>query len=105
MKFKTSYTTKTKCSQCRRHNRKCILSKNSSTCEYCEKNEFICNHYKPARAELEITRLKKEMITMQQQIEKLKIRITKLEKDNIFFKRNFLQRKLLDEELNDFIEN
>ena len=42
---------------------------------------------------------------MQQQIEKLEIRVIKLEKDNIFFKRNFLQRKLLDEELNDFIED
>ena len=105
MKFKTSYISKTKYSQCRSHNRKYILSKNSSTCEYCEKNEFIYNHYKPARAELEITKLKKEMITMQQQIEKLEIHMTKLEKDNIFFKQNFLQCKLLDEELNDFIED
>ena len=31
--------------------------------------------------------------------------MTKLEKDNIFFKRNFLQCKLLDEELNNFIED
>ena len=105
MKFKTSYTSKTKYSQYWSHNRKYILSKNSSICEYCEKNKFIYNCYKSARAELEITRLKKEIITMQQQIEKLKIHVTKLEKDNIFFKCNFLQCKLLDEELNDFIEN
>ena len=42
---------------------------------------------------------------MQQQIEKLEICVTKLEKDNIFFKHNFLQCKLLDEELNNFIED
>ncbi|RIB17499.1 hypothetical protein C2G38_2187120 [Gigaspora rosea] len=66
------------------------------TCKYCKRNDFKCIRIQPRNYESELTRLITE-------VDDLKVRVLRLEKDNRIIKRNLLQCKLLDEELNDII--
>jgi cell division protein FtsB len=104
MKQKASYTKKTRCTECRKHGRKYLFSENLSICTYCKTHNLMCLRYKPGRAELEITKLRTEIRTLEERVNDLETRVTDLEKDNSFFRRNFLQRKLLDDQLTDLLE-
>ncbi|RIB11109.1 hypothetical protein C2G38_2204280 [Gigaspora rosea] len=66
------------------------------TCKYCKKNDFKYIRIQLRNYESELTQL----IT---KVDDLKVRVLRLEKDNRIIKRNLLQHKLLDEELNDII--
>jgi hypothetical protein len=92
-----TFSNSIRCIKCRKVNRRCVPnSEYDDTCKYCKKNEFQCIRIKPMHYESEIFRLSTEL-------DDLKTRVTLLEKDNRLIKRNLLQRKLLDEELNDII--
>src|SRR6185436_19333987 len=103
MKVKKTYTKKTRCNNCRDHNKKCIYEENYNTCINCNKNNLLCIRYKPSNTDLEITRLTQELEEHRIQIKNLEARVSQLERYTHMIKINLQQRRLLDAQLEDLI--